>query len=52
MIVGPDEAASGAVSLKDLRAGGGTGVQQKTVPQSELVEAIRRLLDTHPTTTP
>ncbi|HSS09665.1 MAG TPA: histidine--tRNA ligase [Acidimicrobiales bacterium] len=52
VIVGPDEAASGTVSLKDLRAGGGAGAHQKTVPQPELVEAIRCLLDTHPSTTP
>jgi histidyl-tRNA synthetase len=37
VIVGPDEAASGTVSLRPLR---GTGVQ-RTVPVAEAVEAVR-----------
>jgi hypothetical protein len=37
LIVGPDEAASGTVSLRPLR---GTGVQ-RTVPVAEAVEAVR-----------
>jgi histidyl-tRNA synthetase len=44
-IIGPDELASGTVGLKDLRAAEG---RQETVARSDLVEAIRRLLNTNP----
>jgi histidyl-tRNA synthetase len=37
--VGPDEAAKGVVSLKDLRTG-----TQSTVKRSEAAEAVRTLL--------
>jgi len=43
VIVGPDEATSRSVELKDLRAGQGTG--QETVARSEVVDAVRRRLD-------
>jgi hypothetical protein len=44
VIVGPDEAASRSVEVKDLREGEGTG--QETVARSEVVHAVRHRLDT------
>jgi histidyl-tRNA synthetase len=42
MVVGPDEAAAGTVSIKDLRAGAGGG--QDTVAVMDLVDEVRRRL--------
>jgi histidyl-tRNA synthetase len=44
VIVGPDEAASGTVEVKDLRAG--QRGAQEPVARSALVDAVRRRLDT------
>ncbi len=45
LIVGPDEAASGTVSLRPLRGAG----EQRTVPAAEVVEAVRAALGDTPT---
>jgi histidyl-tRNA synthetase len=45
VIVGPDEVGSGTVGVKDLRAPEG---RQETVARSDVVEAIRRLLNASP----
>jgi histidyl-tRNA synthetase len=42
LVIGPDEDANQRVTIKDL----GTATQQ-TVPQSELVAAVRRVLESH-----
>ncbi len=42
LVVGPDEAAAGTVSIKDLRAGAGGG--QDTVALTDLVDEVRRRL--------
>ena len=44
LIVGPDEAASGTVSLRPLRGGG----DQRSVPVAEVVEAVRSAVRDHP----
>jgi histidyl-tRNA synthetase len=44
VIVGPDEAASGTVEVKDLRAG--QRVAQESVARSGVVDAVRRRLAT------
>ena len=41
VIVGPDEQAEGAVTVRDMRAGGG----QRRVPESEAVAAVAELLE-------
>jgi histidyl-tRNA synthetase len=43
VIIGPDEAASRSVEVKDLRAAEGTA--QETVARSDVVAAVRRRLD-------
>jgi histidyl-tRNA synthetase len=42
LIIGPDEAASGTVAVKDLRAGPGT--PQSVVARAALVDEVRRQL--------
>ncbi|HEY2303198.1 MAG TPA: histidine--tRNA ligase [Acidimicrobiales bacterium] len=42
LVVGPDEAAAGTVSIKDLRAGAGGG--QDAVAVTDLVDEVRRRL--------
>ncbi len=39
LVLGPDELARGEVAVKDLRSG-----EQRTVPETELVETIQRIL--------
>ena len=41
LVVGPDEAASGKVTVKNLRDG-----SQQTIERSEIVPAVRRILET------
>ena len=40
MIVGPDEQAAGAATVRDMRPGGG----QRRVPEAEVVAAVTELL--------
>jgi histidyl-tRNA synthetase len=42
LVVGPDEAASSTVAIKDLRAAGGGG--EDTVARADIVEEVRRRL--------
>ncbi len=39
VVIGPDERAQNLVALKDLKTG-----EQRLVPQAQLVEAVRQLL--------
>ena len=42
LVLGPDEAATGKVTLKDLASG-----TQETITRSDVVGSIKRILESH-----